>query len=53
MIGRVMIDGSRVLIEAMARAGVEAYIGYPVTPANWLYAYARKRIPIARSTWPT
>jgi len=31
----------------MARAGVDAYVGYPITPANWLYAYAQKRIPIA------
>lgn len=42
-----MTDGSRVLIEAMARAGVDAYTGYPITPANWLYAYAQKRIPTA------
>jgi 2-oxoglutarate ferredoxin oxidoreductase subunit alpha len=42
-----MIDGSRVLVEAMARAGVDAYIGYPVTPANWLHAYARERMPAA------
>ena len=44
---RVMTDGSSVIIEAMARAGVDAYVGYPITPANWLYAYAQKRIPIA------
>jgi len=43
----VMLDGSRVIIEAMARAGVDAYIGYPITPANWLYAYAQKGIPVA------
>ncbi|UCH83078.1 MAG: hypothetical protein JSW50_11470 [Candidatus Latescibacterota bacterium] len=43
----VMIDGSRIIIEAMARAGVDAYIGYPITPANWLYAYAQRRIPIS------
>jgi 2-oxoglutarate ferredoxin oxidoreductase subunit alpha len=40
-----MTDGSRVLIEAMARTGVDAYTGYPITPANRLYAYAQKRIP--------
>ncbi|MFH1844559.1 MAG: pyruvate flavodoxin/ferredoxin oxidoreductase [bacterium] len=44
---RVMIDGSLVLVEAMARAGVDVYIGYPITPANWIYAYAQKRIPVA------
>ena len=45
----VMIDGSRIIVEAMARAGVDAYIGYPITPANWLYAYAQRRIPISLS----
>lgn len=44
---RVFIDGSRVLIEGTARAGVEVYVGYPITPANWLYSYAQQRIPIS------
>jgi len=44
---RVLIDGSQVLIEAMARAGTDVYIGYPITPANWIYAFAQKRIPVA------
>lgn len=42
----VFLDGSRVMIEAMARAGVEVYVGYPITPANWLYAAARERFPL-------
>ena len=43
----VFLDGSRLIIEAMARAGVGAYIGYPITPVNWLFAGAKQRIPIA------
>ena len=41
----VLIDGSRIIIEALARAGADVFIGYPITPANWLYAYARQRFP--------
>ncbi len=41
----VMIDGSRVLIEAIVQAGANVFIGYPITPANWLYAYASERFP--------
>lgn len=40
-----LIDGSRLIIEALARAGAEVYVGYPITPANWLYAYAQQRFP--------
>ena len=43
----VFLDGSRLIIEAMARAGAGAYIGYPITPVNWLFAGAKERIPIA------
>ncbi len=41
----VMVDGSRFLIEGLASAGAEVYVGYPITPANWLYAYASQRFP--------
>ena len=41
----VVVDGSRLIIEALASAGAEVYVGYPITPANWLYAYASKRFP--------
>lgn len=41
----VLIDGSRIIIEALARAGADIFIGYPITPANWLYAYAQQRFP--------
>ncbi len=44
--GRVLIDGSRLIIEALARGGADVYVGYPITPSNWLYAYARQRFPV-------
>jgi len=43
---RVIIDGSRIVTEAMARAGADAFIGYPITPANLLYQYGGKRFPL-------
>ncbi len=41
----VLIDGSRLIIEAMVQAGANVFVGYPITPANWLYAYASQRFP--------
>ncbi len=41
---QVLIDGSRLIIEALARAGADAFIGYPITPANLLYLYGNKRM---------
>ncbi len=43
---RQIVDGSRIMIEALARAGADAFIGYPITPANLLYSYSAQRIPI-------
>ncbi len=42
----LLLDGSRIIIEAMARAGADAFIGYPITPANLLYQYAGQRMPV-------
>jgi len=42
----VLIDGSRVIIESLARSGADVFIGYPITPANLLYAYGRQRFPM-------
>lgn len=42
----VITDGSRLMIEAMARAGADAFIGYPITPANLLYSYSASRMPM-------
>lgn len=44
--GTVLIDGSRLMIEAMARAGADTFIGYPITPANLLYLYATQRFEL-------
>jgi 2-oxoglutarate ferredoxin oxidoreductase subunit alpha len=41
----VLVDASRILIEATVQAGASVFIGYPITPANWLYAYASQRFP--------
>ncbi len=41
----VLIDGSRLIIEALVQAGANVFVGYPITPANWLYAYASQRFP--------
>ncbi len=43
----VIVDGSRIVIEAMARAGADSFIGYPITPANLLYQYAGQRLPLS------
>lgn len=42
----VLIDSSRLIIESLARAGADSFVGYPITPANLLYLYASKRFPI-------
>ncbi len=42
---RKLIDGSRLIVEGAARAGVQSYSAYPITPANRIYFYAVDRIP--------
>ena len=42
---KVITDGSRLVTEAMARAGADCFIGYPITPANLLYQYGSRRFP--------
>lgn len=44
--GRVLVDGSRLMVEALARAGADAFIGYPITPANLLYLYSSQRMDL-------
>ncbi len=41
-----LLDGSRLIVESCVRAGADAYVGYPITPANLIYAYASQRFPI-------
>ncbi len=38
-----LIDGSRLMTEALVRAGADVFIGYPITPANNLYLFSGKR----------
>jgi len=37
------------MVESLARAGVEVFAGYPITPANLLYSYSCRRVPVALS----
>ncbi len=39
-------DGSMIITEACVRSGADVYIGYPITPSNLLYSYAKKRYPL-------
>jgi len=43
---KTLIDGSKLTIEALARAGSEVFVGYPITPSNLMYAYAKQRMPV-------
>jgi 2-oxoglutarate ferredoxin oxidoreductase subunit alpha len=42
-----LIDGSRIIIEALVQAGADVFVGYPITPANLLYKYAVDRFKIS------
>jgi 2-oxoglutarate ferredoxin oxidoreductase subunit alpha len=42
----VLIDGSRIIIESLVRAGADVYIGYPITPANLFYLYSTQRFSV-------
>lgn len=41
----VLIDGSRLIVEACVQAGADIYVGYPITPANLIYSYSSQRFP--------
>lgn len=41
----VFIDSSRLITESLVRSGADVFIGYPITPANLLYAYSERRFP--------
>ncbi|MFQ6102439.1 MAG: hypothetical protein ACE5OS_14600 [Anaerolineae bacterium] len=40
-----LVDGSRLIAESCVRAGADVYVGYPITPASLIYAYASRRFP--------
>ena len=42
----VLLDGSRLIVEACVRAGADVYVGYPITPASLIYAYSSRRFPV-------
>jgi len=42
---RTVLDGSRLIVESCVRAGAEVYVGYPITPANYIYQYSSQRFP--------
>ena len=42
---RVIMDGSKLIVESMVRSGADVFIGYPITPANLLYSYSHDRFP--------
>lgn len=44
---RRLTDGSRLIVESLARAGADVFVGYPITPANLLYSYSLRRLPAA------
>lgn len=41
----VLLDGSRLIVEAAVQAGANVYVGYPITPANLIYLYSSTRFP--------
>jgi len=43
--GAALLDGSRLITESFVRAGADVFIGYPITPASLIYAYASHRFP--------
>ncbi|MDP2036833.1 MAG: hypothetical protein Q8L04_05585 [Ignavibacteria bacterium] len=40
-----LVDGSKLIVEALVQSGVEAFVSYPITPANWINQYASQRFP--------
>lgn len=45
----MLLDGLELIVEAIVRAGANACIGYPSTPANGVYRHGNQRSPIALS----
>ena len=44
----ILTDNSRLVMESLAQAGCDVFIGYPITPANLLYKYATQRYDIVQ-----
>ncbi len=43
----ILANGSMLVIEALAAAGGDIFIGYPITPANSLYQFGIQRFPMS------
>lgn len=44
---RVMTNGSQIMAEAFVRTGADVFVGYPITPASWLFSYASDSFPVS------
>jgi len=42
---KTLIDGSKLMIEALVQAGADTFVAYPITPSNWMYKYGKERFP--------
>jgi len=42
-----LVDGSRLITESLVKAGADCFVGYPITPASWIFQYACKGFPVA------
>jgi len=42
----ILVDSSKLITEALVRGGADVFIGYPITPANLIYAYGQRRFPV-------
>ena len=42
---KVLIDASKIITEALVQSGADVFVGYPITPSNLFYKYAKERFP--------
>jgi 2-oxoglutarate/2-oxoacid ferredoxin oxidoreductase subunit alpha len=42
----IFTDSSKLITESLVRSGADVFIGYPITPANLVYAYGERRFPV-------
>jgi len=43
---KIFVNGSLLIVESLARSGADVFVGYPITPSNYLYLYSTKRLPL-------
>lgn len=44
---KTLVDSSRIIVEACAKAGADVFVGYPITPTNLIFSYSFERFPLA------